>query len=452
MSIVRKIKLLCMLMGCCAVLLSAGNRVCAADRVQPVEDNIVIVIDPGHGGDNHGTESGQTMEKVMTLATAKAMLEELELYDNVTVYLTHSDDRSMYIKDRAKFAEDVGADFLFSIHYNASENHTLFGSEVWVSCETPYNAYGYQFGYEYLLAMQEKGLFVRGIKTRIDKGTDYYGILRESAARSIPAVIIEHCHVDEERDTSFIENEESWAEFGRMDAAAVAKYFGLKSSVLGLDYSEEATKLQPVQPEELVKRTLRDDTAPDVCAIELADCNYGSGEISLQVSAADYDSPLMYYDYSLDGGQNWSRREIWPGSDTLTGAYKDTFSLAVTVPDGEQPDIILRAYNMADLETESNVLHFDRAFIYGEDSEQETEEQTGADESATPKLELPDHTGNSIGTTTFMPAASDAVATEAKTPKVIGFLVVSLTLVICLFLIVLISQAISARKRKRKRR
>ncbi len=33
----------------------------AADRVQPVEDEIVIVIDPGHGGSNLGTQSGHTI-------------------------------------------------------------------------------------------------------------------------------------------------------------------------------------------------------------------------------------------------------------------------------------------------------------------------------------------------------------------------------------------------------
>ena len=81
----------------------------------------------------------------MTMVTALAMYEELTKYDNVDVYLTHTDDVTMSLADRAQFVADRNADFLFSIHYNASMDHDLFGSEVWISSVQPYNAYGYQF-------------------------------------------------------------------------------------------------------------------------------------------------------------------------------------------------------------------------------------------------------------------------------------------------------------------
>ena len=64
------------------------------------------------------------------MVTALAMYEELTKYDNVDVYLTHTDDVSMSLADRAQFAAERNADFLFSIHYNASVDHDLFGSEV----------------------------------------------------------------------------------------------------------------------------------------------------------------------------------------------------------------------------------------------------------------------------------------------------------------------------------
>ena len=52
------------------------------------EDPTVIVIDPGHGGDNLGAEFDTYTEKNMTMTVALAMKEELEKYDNVIVYLT----------------------------------------------------------------------------------------------------------------------------------------------------------------------------------------------------------------------------------------------------------------------------------------------------------------------------------------------------------------------------
>ena len=101
------------------------------------------------------------------MVTALAMYEELTKYDNVDVYLTHTDDVTMSLADRAQFAADRNADFLFSIHYNASVDHDLFGSEVWISSVQPYNAYGYQFGWEQMQQMQDMGLFLRGVKITV---------------------------------------------------------------------------------------------------------------------------------------------------------------------------------------------------------------------------------------------------------------------------------------------
>ncbi|MCM1090441.1 MAG: N-acetylmuramoyl-L-alanine amidase [Butyrivibrio sp.] len=443
---------------CCPTL-----SVSAAERVQPVGDTVVIVIDPGHGGTNQGTQSGHTIEKEMTMVTAKAMYQELIQYDNVQVYMTHTEDVDLSLAQRAQFAESVGADFLFSIHYNASENHSMYGSEVWVSCQKPYNAYGYQFGYLHLESMAEKGLFIRGVKNRQDgPSKDYYGIIRESAALSIPAVIIEHCYVDEERDAEYITNEEGFAEFGRADALSVAKYFGLKSTALGVDYSGEALNLQPASADSLVQQTLPDNTYPDVCEIELRECDYETGEANITVRAADYDSPLIYYDYSIDNGLTWSRLETWPGSNTLTGAYTDTFQLQLTLPAGTRPNIAVRAYNIADLCKQSNVLRFDQSIArHTEESPTEAAESGGAEgqpaesgdyeqkeaEAATEPLE---HKRESIGTTTFMPVANETEAAE-ESIGVMTFLKFCLALVIVLFIIVLTTQTINYRKRRNRR-
>ena len=141
-----------------AVLLSSfwlSETLQAAPRLQETSGKTVIVIDPGHGGENRGTIENNHEEKLMTMTTALAMYEELLLYDDVEVYLTRTEDTDMSLKERAAFAQSVDADFLFSIHYNASVNHEIFGSEVWVSSVSPYNGYGYQFGYEFLSDMKD---------------------------------------------------------------------------------------------------------------------------------------------------------------------------------------------------------------------------------------------------------------------------------------------------------
>lgn len=343
---------------------STGNAVQAANRVQDTGEKIVIVIDPGHGGKNQGTIAGDTDEKIMTLVTAQAMYDELLKYNGIQVFMTRTDDRDLTLKERAEFAADVEADFLFSIHYNASEYHEFYGSEVWVSSFSPYNAYGYQFGYEFLTQMREWGLFNRGVKTRLNaSGEDYYGIIREAVNLEVPALIIEHCHVDEAHDIEFCNSEEDWKAFGVADATAVAKYFGLKSDILKVDYSDY--ELAAVDASELVEHTVLDETEPDVCHLDMVSADYDEGTLQLVVSAMDYDSPIMYYTYSLDGGETYSVREPWPGCNTLTGVCQNALTLYLDIPDGIQPNVIVRAYNMYDLYTDSNAfeakLTFQRA-------------------------------------------------------------------------------------------
>lgn len=423
----------------------------AAGRLQPTEGDPVIVIDPGHGGENLGTQEGGIWdEKYMNMVTAQALYDELSLYDNVEVYLTRTDDRDVSFQERAAFAQSVDADFLFSIHYNASENHDLFGSEVWVPLSAPFNNYGYQIGYELLTGMRDRGLLVRGIKTRRGDRGEYYAIIRETVALDIPAAIIEHCHVDEDRDRGYCDSEEDLIRFGKDDATAIAKYFGLKSSVLNVDYSDH--QLVDISDSAPIASTLRDETQPDVCQIEFSEADYDAGYLSLTLSAADYDSPLLYYTYSIDGGQTYSERKAWPGSDVLTGKYDDTFTLSLAIPAGTKPSVIVRAYNMFDPYTESNRYDSPEPFFYNETPESEesgdilpTEaEESGAGDSDSGEAAAASDVPESAA------VSGSAVAAE-KPVSFVTFLEICLVIVILLFVVLLISQSIAYHNRKKRR-
>ena len=442
----------------CAVSLAAacfyGNSLPAqaAPRAQETGERVVIVIDPGHGGDNEGTLEGPAQEKKMTMVTALAMYEELTKYDNVDVYLTHTDDVTMSLADRAQFAADRNADFLFSIHYNASVDHDLFGSEVWISSVQPYNAYGYQFGWEQMQQMQDMGLFLRGVKTKLkDNGDDYYGIIRESTARSIPSAIIEHCHVDESRDTPYCQTEEDWKKFGREDALSVAKYFGLSSASLGVDYSGEADALPEVSLQSILPATVRDKTEPDICQLTLQNADYETGEVSLEVTAADYDCPMMYYDYSTDGGRTYSELLPWPGLDIMAGTYPDTFTFSVTFTKGEQPVITVRGYNQADLFTESDPVTFAQPFIDQEKAAKEALQESLAEASRAAEEQITE-VGSSV--ITMADAAGNTPVPSEKSPEVnFGvFLVICGILVVLLLLVFLLYQIQQSRHRKRRRK
>ncbi len=403
----------------------------AAPGLQEFGDELVIVIDPGHGGENEGTKENGTPEKEMNMVTALAMYEELSKYDNVKVYLTRTEDVDMSLAERAEFAASVNADFLFSLHYNASEEHVLFGTEVWISSVPPFHAYGYQFGCVHLQNMQEKGLFLRGIKTRLNtKGKDYYGIIREAVEREIPVALIEHCHVDHPNESDFCDALEDWEEFGRIDAKSVAQYLGLEP--YNLEFPQ-------VKEKALIAGTLLDETGPDICNLELIRQENDTGNITVSITAADYDTPLIYYDYSIDGGKTYSERISWPGSNALTGAYQDTFQTTICIPSGVQPSIIVRAYNLFDRYTCSNELAIMHLFYYGES---QIERPTAA--PVQKENYLP-------GTTTFQTTDGEGVTEENNSFDFLTFIKLCLFVGIIIILLALFAQKLNKRKRRRSR-
>ena len=85
----------------------------------------------------------------------------------------------MSLKERAEFAKAVNADFLACLHFNMSEYHTLYGSEVWIPASGPLYKKGYQFADIELNALSNLGLYNRGIKVKTESdGSEYYGILK----------------------------------------------------------------------------------------------------------------------------------------------------------------------------------------------------------------------------------------------------------------------------------
>lgn len=419
-----------------------GREAHAAFYYPPDEDGrLVVVIDPGHGGTNLGAEYNGFLEKEMNMAVAKAMYEELSLYEDITVYLTHDTaENSMTIQERADFAASVHADFVFCLHFNMSAEQQLFGSEVWISAFGEENRQGYRFGILQLTEMQSMGLSLRGVKTRLnEEGQDYYGILRFCEEYGIPAALIEHCHLDNERDTPFYDEEEDLIAFGRADATAAAKFFGLKSEVLGVDYGAE-TKTALTEPGSLYARA--DTTPPDICTIEQAYTDLTRSVAAVTVTACDYDSSMLYYAYSIDGGKTFTPYLEWPEADLLSGTAPDTFTFEAEIPDGVSPFFVVRAVNQYDLVTESNLL---TGFpVFTENTVQETAPQSPEAFSAVSE---------------DVSSGSTGAGFQAHAPKDISrdhsfgnFLFICLIIMAVLFVTLLLFSILQTGKKRRKRK
>jgi N-acetylmuramoyl-L-alanine amidase len=82
----------------------------------------LVVLDPGHGGENLGAPArfhkGQ-YEKHFTLPLARHVAEELRKA-GIGVVLTREDDRDMELWERVSMANRLGADVFVSLHMNST--------------------------------------------------------------------------------------------------------------------------------------------------------------------------------------------------------------------------------------------------------------------------------------------------------------------------------------------
>jgi N-acetylmuramoyl-L-alanine amidase len=105
--------------------------VCAEASAQ--HKNFILVIDPGHGGQDPGATSGRYLEKDINLQTALALGSLItRSMPGVDVLYTRTEDRAVGLAARGDFANRAGADLFVSIHTNANRSSSPNGSETYV--------------------------------------------------------------------------------------------------------------------------------------------------------------------------------------------------------------------------------------------------------------------------------------------------------------------------------
>ncbi len=83
----------------------------------------VIVIDPGHGGPDNGTQWDGASEKNLVLAFALALRDRMDKSGKYRVVMTRTDDTFIPLDDRVKFARSQSASLFVSIHADALPRH-----------------------------------------------------------------------------------------------------------------------------------------------------------------------------------------------------------------------------------------------------------------------------------------------------------------------------------------
>ena len=208
----------------------------------------VIVIDPGHGGDDDGCCRGDVTEKTVNLQIALKLAEKLRDLGYEAVLTREDDETALTLEQRVGIAEAAGGDLYISIHQNACEEKEspVTGIETWFS-GCPEKQEGANW---YCICCDDSRrlaqLVQRGAVSRTgaaDRGLQQSQELYVIRETSMPSCLIETSFLSNRAERSAISSEEYQEQLAAGIAENIDYYFHPKTMYLTFDDgpSEENT-------------------------------------------------------------------------------------------------------------------------------------------------------------------------------------------------------------------
>lgn len=186
-----------------------------------VNNVVKIFIDPGHGGKDPGAVGYGLQEKDLTLKIALKIRDILQRdYLNAEVKLSRTTDVYLNLVERARLANVWGADFLMSIHINATPSG--YGYEDWI----------------YDGAVSTVSIKAQNaINTEVIKATGWHNrgkkrgnlqVLRDS---KMAAILTESGFIDNPNDVKLLKDDAFLDKVAHGHASGIAEAFNLKKNV-----------------------------------------------------------------------------------------------------------------------------------------------------------------------------------------------------------------------------
>lgn len=181
-----------------------------------------IFIDPGHGGTETGCISVNGVpEKSINLPVALKLRDKLKSLGFDTM-MSRESDIQVSLDQRAKMANDWGADIFISVHHNANQGNST-GFEL---IHSIYHGTGQDLANdiasEYILIGQKSDCL--GVWDRQGEHGDYYAVIRET---NMPAIISEYCYLDNPTDFAKINDLNEQDLEAEAITRGVCKLFGI---------------------------------------------------------------------------------------------------------------------------------------------------------------------------------------------------------------------------------
>lgn len=181
------------------------------------------MLDAGHGYNTPGKRSPDGMrEYEFNRAVANYAKQLLENYKNVTVYLSHSDQRDISLKARTDKANSLNVDIFVSIHANAfggGDWNNVSGIETYVYPTRP------PVAFQLAQKIQRNLVISTGLENRGVKTADFH-VLRET---EMDAVLVESGFMTNRNDIKLLRSETYRRTVAEGIVKALAQQFSLQT-------------------------------------------------------------------------------------------------------------------------------------------------------------------------------------------------------------------------------
>ena len=232
----------------------------------------IVTVDAGHGGDDNGARGPRNvLEKRVTLAVARALVDELNKIPGIRAVYTRDGDFFIPLRERYRIAERMNADLFVSIHANSSRRRgSGKGTEVYflsvrgasdqatqdlADIENAADALGgvpaqaeddlvnILYDVKRSSAQQQSQLLAETLLDHLgeDRRLEQRGVKQAGFAvlKSVefPSVLVETAFINNPVEARLLANPEFQKQLGRQLAAGVKMYFQRAGVTLGSETS-----------------------------------------------------------------------------------------------------------------------------------------------------------------------------------------------------------------------
>lgn len=211
----------------------------AQEAEEEVPSTPLIILDPGHGGEDEGCARAGIAEKDINLNVAKAVKEKL-IQMGYDVMMTREGDDTVSLEQRVRFANENQASIYISIHQNACEEQS---SDV-QGIETYYSSGKGEDGSERLAKILQKGITnnTDALSRETLANEDLY-VIRET---DMPSCLVETGFLSNKTERELLATSEYQEQLADAIAESVDLYFHPKTMYLTFDDGPSAENTSAV--------------------------------------------------------------------------------------------------------------------------------------------------------------------------------------------------------------